>query len=36
MFANSPACIRLRGVRQNNLKSIDLDLPLRQLVVIAA
>ncbi|HWD19944.1 MAG TPA: excinuclease ABC subunit UvrA [Verrucomicrobiae bacterium] len=27
--------IRLRGVRQNNLKNIDLDLPLRQLIVIA-
>ncbi len=26
--------IRLRGVRQNNLKSIDLDLPKRRLVVI--
>jgi excinuclease ABC subunit A len=29
------ACIRLRGVRQNNLKNFDLDLPLQQLVVIA-
>src|SRR5271157_2911875 len=27
--------IRLRGVRHNNLKDFDLDLPLRQLVVIA-
>jgi excinuclease ABC subunit A len=27
--------IRLRGVRQNNLKNISLDVPLRQLVVIA-
>ncbi len=35
MCALSRACIRLRGVRQNNLKSIDLDVPLRQLVVIA-
>jgi excinuclease ABC subunit A len=35
MFVNRPACIRLRGVRQNNLKNIDLDLPLRQLVVVA-
>ncbi|HAM70936.1 MAG TPA: excinuclease ABC subunit A, partial [Verrucomicrobiales bacterium] len=26
--------IRLRGVRQNNLKNFDLDLPMRQLVVI--
>ncbi len=30
----SPACIRLRGVRQNNLKNFDLDLPLGRLVVI--
>ena len=28
--------IRLRGVRQNNLKSIDLDLPKRRLVVITS
>jgi excinuclease ABC subunit A len=35
MCARSRACIRLRGVRQNNLKNIDLDIPLRQLVVIA-
>jgi excinuclease ABC subunit A len=35
MCALSRACIRLRGVRQNNLKNIDLDVPLRQLVVIA-
>src|SRR5277367_4229269 len=35
MFAHPPICIRLRGVRQNNLNSVDLDLPLRQLVVIA-
>ena len=27
--------IRLRGVRQNNLKNFDLDVPLRRLVVIA-
>jgi excinuclease ABC subunit A len=26
--------IRLRGVRQNNLKSIDLDLPKRRLIVV--
>src|SRR5205809_3702895 len=26
--------IRLRGVRQNNLKDFDLDLPLNQLIVI--
>jgi excinuclease ABC subunit A len=35
MLARPPACIRLRGVRQNNLKNIDLDLPLRKLVVVA-
>lgn len=29
-----PGVIRLRGVRQNNLKGFDLDLPLRQLVVV--
>src|SRR5437660_9660037 len=28
------AAIRLRGVRHNNLKNFDLDLPLNQLVVI--
>jgi excinuclease ABC subunit A len=27
-------CIRLRGVRQNNLKSLDLDLPLGELIVV--
>src|SRR5438477_9475058 len=26
--------IRLRGVRQNNLKNFDLDLPLKKLIVI--
>src|ERR1017187_698569 len=35
MRKKAPGCIRLRGVRQNNLKNIDLDVPLRQLVVIA-
>jgi excinuclease ABC subunit A len=35
MCARSRACIRLRGVRQNNLKNINLDVPLRQLVVLA-
>src|SRR5271163_3704631 len=35
MLARPPVCIRLRGVRQNNLKNINLDLPMRQLVVIA-
>ena len=27
-------CIRIRGARQNNLKGLDLDLPLRKLIVI--
>jgi excinuclease ABC subunit A len=35
MSAAPRACIRLRGVRQNNLKNFDLDVPLRQLIVIA-
>jgi excinuclease ABC subunit A len=35
MCARSHACIRLRGVRQNNLKNFDLDIPLHQLVVLA-
>ncbi|HXC02963.1 MAG TPA: excinuclease ABC subunit UvrA [Opitutaceae bacterium] len=30
----SPECIRLRGVRQNNLKGFDLDLPLGQYIVV--
>ena len=29
-----PQCIRLRGVRQNNLKGFDLDLPLGKLIVV--
>ncbi len=29
-----PECIRLRGVRQNNLKGFDLDLPLGRYVVV--
>lgn len=29
-----PECIRLRGVRQNNLKGFDLDLPLGNYVVV--
>ena len=29
-----PACIRLRGVRQNNLKGFDLDLPLGRYVAV--
>src|SRR5246127_5549081 len=36
MSKKSPTpVIRLRGVRHNNLKNFDLDLPLRQLIVIA-
>jgi excinuclease ABC subunit A len=35
MSKKTPGCIRLRGVRQNNLKNIDLDVPLGQLVVIS-
>ena len=35
MSKKAPGCIRLRGVRQNNLKNIDLDVPLGQLVVIS-
>ena len=27
-------CIRIRGARQNNLRGLDLDMPLRQLVVV--
>jgi excinuclease ABC subunit A len=27
-------CIRIRGARQNNLRGLDIDLPLRQLVVV--
>ncbi|MBI5767069.1 MAG: excinuclease ABC subunit UvrA [Verrucomicrobia bacterium] len=30
----TPECIRLRGVRQNNLKGFDLDLPLGRYVVV--
>ena len=29
-----PECIRLRGVRQNNLKGFDLDVPLGRYVVV--
>src|SRR5215469_16120939 len=32
--SSGPAAIRLRGVRHNNLKNFDLDLPLNQLVVV--
>src|SRR5437660_3168244 len=28
------SCIRLRGVRHNNLKNFDLDLPINQLIVL--
>jgi excinuclease ABC subunit A len=31
---SASSAIRLRGVRHNNLKNFDLDLPLRQLIVI--
>ncbi len=31
---NAPEHIRLRGVRQNNLKGFDLDLPLGKLIVV--
>ncbi|MEX0321285.1 MAG: excinuclease ABC subunit UvrA [Puniceicoccaceae bacterium] len=34
MSASPPKAIRLRGVRQNNLKNIDLDLPLGKLIVV--
>jgi excinuclease ABC subunit A len=32
--AHAAGCIRLRGVRQNNLKNFELDIPTRQLVVV--
>jgi excinuclease ABC subunit A len=31
---STPDCIRLRGVRQNNLKGFDLDLPLGRYIVV--
>ena len=31
---NEPDVIRLRGIRQNNLRGFDLDIPLRQITVI--
>ncbi|HET7202600.1 MAG TPA: excinuclease ABC subunit UvrA [Steroidobacteraceae bacterium] len=31
---SSHDCIRVRGARQNNLRGLDLDIPLRQLVVV--
>jgi excinuclease ABC subunit A len=30
----APACIRIRGARQNNLKNLDLDLPFRKLILV--
>jgi excinuclease ABC subunit A len=33
-MAHDHDCIRLRGVRQNNLKNLDLDLPLGELIVV--
>ena len=32
--ASAPECIRLRGVRQNNLKGFDLDVPLGRYIVV--
>ena len=34
MSASHPDAIRLRGVRQNNLKGFDVDIPVGQLVVV--
>src|SRR6188474_3823421 len=34
MTRATPDCIRIRGARQNNLRALDLDLPLRELVVV--
>src|SRR5512145_2282142 len=34
MTSQSHDCIRVRGARQNNLRGLDLDIPLRQLVVV--
>lgn len=34
LASKKPECIRLRGVRQNNLKGFDLDLPLGNYVVV--
>jgi len=31
---SNPGCVEIRGARQNNLKGIDLDLPLGKLTVI--
>ena len=27
-------CIEIRGARQNNLKNVNLDIPLRQMTVV--
>jgi excinuclease ABC subunit A len=32
--SSARSCIRLRGVRNNNLKNFDLDLPINQLIVV--
>ena len=34
MSAPRPDAIRLRGVRQNNLKGFDVDIPVGKLVVV--
>ena len=34
MTVSGSALISLRGVRTHNLKSVDLDLPLKQLIVV--
>jgi excinuclease ABC subunit A len=34
MSSDNHDCIRVRGARQNNLRGIDLDIPLRELVVV--
>ncbi len=34
MLAQSPASISLRGVRTHNLKAVDVDLPLKRLIVV--
>ncbi len=33
-MSKSPGVVRLKGVRHNNLKNFDLDLPLNQLIVV--
>ncbi|MDQ1242319.1 MAG: excinuclease subunit, partial [Pseudomonadota bacterium] len=34
MNTQSQDCISVRGARPNNLRALDLDIPLRQLVVV--